>query len=509
MQKNKYTAHRSLLATLLVAAVAALPAVAPALTEISDSDLTEVTGEGVALTLENISLRMGPTSYFELTGNNEPTGTELNFRRGDLRWYGVSYTGAAGTPGQAWSGTCINNVTNMNMGCPLGGVIAQLAPHDNPLIMRAFDYKGVNMAGVKNTVNSVFETLYPSNHERYRYSFWGEINVGSGSTVGAGNTMGSVKGTGIDKLQVLNIWNNVSQAGSLTRLFQTTGAEPNGKAASLGIQQVNHFEADIRMAVAQTLFSPDTLGQTPEFDSYEGLYIGDYRVHMVSGQLHYQQLVLDEAPAIAGLIPAQSGNFEIRLSQIPNIPNVYNTFYGRTSAADPTGGYNRALMTGAEYTASHGYVRMGDWAPQHKPNLNAAGNAGIAYAPAAYGTRDAPTVSMPSESTSLSACMPDRPTCTKNGSYDTNNGVFFIASPGQTFQVFTRSPNYMYDSNWDADLNDNDLSTRSGGVAATDRIRTQAGNLNPILSVSRINLGDVNIQGMVMHSMSITSLGAQ
>jgi hypothetical protein len=503
-KRTPYTALFSLplLAALLVAAPV------HALTEISDSDLTEVTGEGVALTLENISLRMGPTSYFELTGNDELTGSELNFRRGDLRWYGISYTGKAGTPGQAWSGSCVNNVTNMNMGCPLGGVIAQLAPHDNPLLMRAFDYKGVNMAGVKNQVNSVFETLYPSNHERYRYSFWGEINVGTGTTVGTGNTMGSTKGTGSDKLQVLNIWNNVFQGGTLTRLFQTTGAETNGKAVSLGIQNVNHFEADVRMAVAQTMMSPDTLGQTPEFDSYEGLYIGDYRVHMVAGQLHYQQLVLDEAPAIAGLLPAQSGNFEIRLTQIPNTPNVYNTFYGRTSAADPTGGFDRSKMTGADYNASHGYVRMGDWAPQHKPNLNAAGNTGIAYSAPSFNSKDAPISSMPSEST-VSSCIADRPTCTKNGSYDTNNGLFFIASPGQTFQVFTRSPNYMYDSNVNDNLNDNDLSTRSVSVTATDRIRTRGGNLNPILSVSRINLGDVNIQGMVMHSLTITSLGAQ
>lgn len=502
MQNTKAKSLFQYASSLLLVAAIAAPGASWALTAIEDDDLGEVTGEGVALILKDISLRMGPTSYFELTGNNEPTGTELNFRRGDLRWYGISYTGAAGTPGEAWSGSCVNNATNMNMGCPLGGTITNLAPHDNPLILRAFDYKGVSMTGVKNTVNSVFETLYPSNHERYRYSFWGEINVGTGSTVGTGNTMGSTKGTGSDKLQVLNIWNNVSQAGSLVRYFQTTGPEPSGKAASFGIQLINHFEADVRMAVAQTLFSPDTLGQAPEFDSYEGMYIGDYRLHLIAGQLHYQQLVLDESPD-------QDGNFEIRLTQIPNLPNVYNTFYGRTLTDDPTGGYNRAFMTGADYNASHGYVRMGDWAPQHKPNLNVAGNSGIQYAPAGYNTKDAPISSMPSESTLLSACMPDKPTCTKNGPYDTNNGLFFIAAPGQTFQVFTRSPNYMYDSDIDNDVDDNDLSTRSVSVAATDRIRTQSGNLNPILSISRINLGDANIQGMVMHSLSITSLGAQ
>lgn len=486
---------------LSLAMVSSVPAMA--MDELAEDDLRGATGEGIAIVLSDFALKMGPTSFVELTGADEASGSELNYRRGDLRWYGISYTSAGNrttglTAGQAWSGPCSNGI--LNMGCPLGGTIANLAPHDNPLLLRAYDYTGRVLDSTGSAQSrSVFEVLFPSQHERYRFAFWGEMNVGTNSTVGTGNTSGSTIGLGGDKLQVQNIWSNISQGGSVFRLFQTSETDVNSR--TLGIQFINHFEADIRMSAAQRMGSPDTLGQTPEFDDNEGLYIGNYRVHMATGQLFYQALVLDD-------VAVGNGNFQISVTQLPATPAIYNEFYGRTITTDPTGGYDRTKidLTNTNYHKTHGYVRMGDWAPTHKAQTSAA----LPYTPAAYGATDATITSMPSEVAYAvnTSCMPDRSTCSKNTPYSTSDGVFFVAAPGESFTVFRVSPNYMSDpgtstnssTNIDADLNANNILNNTPVAGDFSGRATD--------SLTRINLGDVNIQGMTMHSLSLKTLGA-
>ena len=98
--------------------------------------------------------------------------------------------------------------------------------------------------------------------------------------------------------------------------------------------------------------------------------------------------------------------------------------------------------------------------------------------------------------------MQDKTSCTKNSPYDTTDGVFFVAAPGERFTVFNVSPNYMSDPAGgflDPDLNENNIlnNTPSGTYAA-----------RPFSRLSTINLGDSNIQGMFMHSLSIRTLGA-
>lgn len=483
-----------------------------AMQELEETDLRDATGEGIAIVLSDFALKFGPTSYFELTGTDEAAGSELNARRGDLRWYGMSYTSGNRTTagaGQAWSGPCSNGI--LNLGCPLGGTIENLAPHDNPVILRAFDYAGTTMAGATNTTRSVIELLFPSKHERYRFSFWGEINVGTGSTVGTGNTMGSTIGNGADKLQVQNIWSNIDQSGTVIRLFQTT----TGTDDTLGMQYINRFAADVRMSVAQRITSPDTLGQTPEFDDREGLYMGDYRVYMPLGALHYQAMVIDD-------VAVGNGNFQIKLTQLPNIASVYNEAYGRTITTDPTGGYDRTKigLSNTAYHATHAFVRMGDWAATHRPNVNGTvgsacdtGGTCYPYNPPAFGATDAPLGGpgrLMSSELAAGSCMQDRPSCTngKNTAYSNSDGVFFVAAPGERFTVFAVSPNYMSDTgtsandspNLDADLNANNIL--NGTPVAGDF----AGRA--VVNLSTINLGDSNIQGMMVHSMSIRTLGA-
>jgi hypothetical protein len=199
------------------------------------------------------------------------------------------------------------------------------------------------------------------------------------------------------------------------------------------MQYINRFAADIRMSVAQRISSPDTLGQTPEFDDREGLYIGDYRVFMPLGALHYQAMVTDD-------VAIGNGNFQMKVSQLPNVAAVYNEAYGRTITTDPSGGYNRAVigLSNTAYHATHGFVRMGDWVAAHRPTVDddhAAPGCNAAetcwpYLPPVYGSTDAPTASMRSE-TVAGSCMVDRPSCTdgKNGRYSNTDGGFFCRCP--------------------------------------------------------------------------------
>lgn len=443
---------------------------AHAMQELADDDIRGVTGEGIAMALNDISVRMSPTSYIELTGT-DITSTNMPYLRGDLRWYGLSYTGADGSAGQAWSGVCTSGY--MDMGCPIGGTIANLAPHDNPLLLRAFDYAGTLFNGTTNQNRTVLELVFPTEHEHYRFAFWGEMNVGTGTTrrgATAGTNGTSTIGNGSNKIQIQNIWNNIDQGGTVVRLFQHSDpADP-----TFGLQYINYFSADIRMSVNQTLFSPDALGQTPEFDDTEGMYIGDYRVYLPIGQLHYQSLILDD-------VPSRSGDFRIMLTQLPDIAAIYNDHYSRTFADDPSGGYDRTKYNvRGTYNRTHGYLRMGDFAPTHNTDN---------YSPPGYNTVNAPTTGSASE---ITGCMADRPGCVTNGGADTNDGIFFVAAPGETFTVYNYSPNFMWDGNNDADMNTNAIG---GGYTGGTNNR------------SVINLGDVRIDGLMIHAMTLKTLG--
>lgn len=462
-----------LIRNVFFVALLALPAAAPAMVPLEDDDLAGFTGEGIAFALTDIAVKLDPTGYIELTGANV-TGSPLKYLRGDLRWYGLSYTSADNANGQTWSGVCTSGY--LGLGCPIGGTIDYLAPHDNPLVFRSFDYSGTLFDGTLNQTRTVLELVFPTSHDPYRFGFWGEMNVGT-STSGA--TATSALGDGSKKLQVQNVWNNVDQAGTVVRLFQHSNtADP-----TMGLQYLNYFAADIRMSVNQTFFSPDTLGQTPEFDDTEGLYIGDYRVYFPMGQLHYQSTILDDEEG------TKNGDFSIITTQIPDLSAIYHDHYGRTFTDDPTGGYDRTKYnTRGTYDLTHGYLRIGDYAPTI--------NYSVRNIVPAFGSVNAPITGAIGQE--VAGCIADRPGCTRNGAADTDDGFFFVAAPGETFRVFQLSPNSQYDGNVDADVNDNNIIN---GVSVSV-------DLGTMVDLSVINLGDGRIEGINVHYLRITSLGA-
>lgn len=430
--------RKGLLALLLSTCAMAVTSPAWSLVEMAEEAMSEVSGSGVAIVLNDIRITASPTSYLEFTGADPGT---TDYERADIRWYGISITGADGSAGSTWSGFCSSGI--LDLGCPQGGYVAEFAPHDNPLLLRAFDYSRVDVQGAADVSRTVLEIEYPTAHEPYRFSFWGELNVNSGAA----------------KLQVQNIWNNVNQGGSTIQVFQhSDAADP-----TFGVRFKNMFEADVRMSLNQTLFSPDTLELVPEFDDIEGLYINDYRVFFPLGNLHYQSL-------IAKSVAVGNGNFVLELTQVPNSPNAYNYHYGRSINEDPTGGYDRTQHNAlGTYDETHGYLRMGDW----------VGTQDYTY----YNSSVGGNPRAPHGEPVAGACMSDRVTCSNNAKTSQTDGLFFAAYPGNTFSVFSVGQHY---------------TTQPSGVSAPTGQE----------SLSTINLGDVSLSGMTVHHLKITSLGA-
>lgn len=349
------------------------------------------------------------------------------------------------------------------LGCPRGGPVALFAAHDNPYILRALDYSGdgtaasvigngvVTYQGVNSTGlwspsspgsgsrQTVLEWLAPSPklaHNRadgldscgrvtpagaltncgqdpYRFSFWGEIEVGRGGT-----------GSGLLKSQTLISGN---AAGSVLRFFKFTqtstspglqnpydptlgaagctdagcpGVNGPGNAynnRTLAIQYESHLQGDFRFSVAQTEAAP-IIGVPVAFHATEGMYFRNADVFLPLGQPFYQALVINLPRNTSTNAPVKDGNFTLEIPILPNREAVYTRFYSlnpaATNAAIPssydrgyataraamlsrlpvTGGATPAYMPArtatsianypvpdANYFKTHGYAHWGDW----------------------------------------------------------------------------------------------------------------------------------------------------
>jgi hypothetical protein len=312
---------------------------------LDDEEMAGVSGAGIALALENFRFSMSPSSYFEQVGTAPGTTA---YERGDLRWYGLTMSGAnAVGPLTHWNGDGCTSTTGLE--CPRGGQVQYFAPHDNPYVIRAFEYNGLDING-NSLDKTVLDVLAPTDQPEYRFGFWGELEVGKS---GASNQA-------LLKSQTL-IQGNA--AGSVLRLFQF---EEESGVDTLGLFYHSELRGDFRFNLAQTGAGSNALGVTPRFRQDEGLHFLNVEAVLPLGQLHYQALTLDSTPA-------QDGNFVLELSRIPNNSTVYTEHYQR-DGGDALG-YQTALdaISGnldvdSEYFRTHGYVRYGDFATTNGAN---------------------------------------------------------------------------------------------------------------------------------------------
>lgn len=453
----------------LVVSIASQPA--RALSEMEDAALEDVSGAGIAISLTNYQTGWGATSYLQAVGT-AVTATDLltptlsqAFQRADAYWYGGTYSSTSAV--RAWAGTCGAGIGNM--GCPIGGLIAKFAPYDNPLLLRVFNYyqspSGSQLLDYQGTAITsanpvtIFEVLGPTRQDAFKFSFWAELQV-----------MSNVDGSGATRqglLQSQVIMNNSKLTSDVNgipgnnkiRLFQTTrSADP-----TFGIIWENHFQGDFRFSVNQQALSPGVAGLAPMFTDFEGFYARNLKVHVPMGQLFYQALIFDDT--VAGKNASYNsavnkGDFVIELTPLCYgtgcIPPaaVYNDFYGYSGSY--TDGYSSAKS--ARYYETHGYFTIGNAGTNN--NNTTAG---------ALASRDS----------------------------DTTDGVFFHAwhptNVSAQFVAYAQRP---------------DSSQYASVPNGTFTVPNTAGNYGAGRSVNAANLGDVAINGMLIHHFKMTTLGA-
>lgn len=495
-----------------------------AMQALSDDEMEDVSGAGIAVALENFRYMMAPTSYMEqvgvtpagaCTGVGDGAANRNCWRRGDLRWYGINLSGAENLVGSGshWTeSTC--NPGDGDMNCPRGGVIGGadgwFSPFDNPYVMRAWSPQGMAHDGSlintdpENPTKTIYEYLAPTDQPDYIMSFWGEIEVGATrdpalQPLSQGQGTSNTSGGGLLKSQTIIRGN---AAGSVFRLFKytETGANPQ-YGETFAMLYHSRLKGDFRFSVAQQAGSnSDAIGVPAQFAAEEGLHFRNVDAFLPIGQLYYQALVLNAI--------GTSGAFSLSLTRVPNNPTVFNRFYGRTST-DPRGfetarlqvrNWNTECAAGdvacSDYRQSHGYVRYGDWYPT------------------VYG-------GTPS-------------TGTRNGISSTDDGIFFRACPScSDFRAYAARPIRIdkrgISSSMQVTQNYNCGINNAGGCAISGSSPAWAGPQNPSAyytlqaggplsqgggSATRtyptgaVNLGDARIEGLLINQLDLISCQA-
>jgi hypothetical protein len=400
-----------------------------AMTPMSDNAMSGVAGTGLAFALDDFRFMMRPTSYFEEVG--VAPGAGAYFQRGDLRWYGLNLSSATGTgngsqwndtPGTSFGTTCDAS----SLGCARGGTIADFSPYDNPYMIRAYSPEGVGWDG--STINAtpgdktVYEYLAPTDQPYYKFSFWGELEVGrTGDTTGTpGGDVYLNQGTGsILKSQTM-IQGNAE--GSVFRMFNMTGdtSTYGNSAGEYALYYHSFLQGDFRFSTAQSATDThDTstvgstiVGQPVVFDSTGGMYFKNVHAFLPFGQLYYQAITLKS-------LEDAYGNFGVFMPAIPNQATVYGDFYALRSDDNTAGtngmgiGYETARLALLGSSAYIGFKTTSpspNWAQQGDNSWKVTGYTNNT----AYGYR-----------TTTSAPVPYTANSTKTGHVNPNNCTFY------------------------------------------------------------------------------------
>ncbi len=394
-----------------------------AMSSLSDQQMSNVDGEGIAVVLENIRANMAPTSYIEAVGSpdSDPTTVASNGATllgwGNYQYLGLTLSGTGA--GEYFGGSpCTPSGLAGDLSCPIGsGAIANLAAFDNPLLIRVRSYTAENMSN-NNVPNTVVEVLGPTNMDPLRLSFWTQItqmtNTGATDTAVVNN--GLLQGQFVfeGKLAtyqysplVGGTTSSNPMTGMSVRLFQVSdsnASDPNYQA--MGLAMTTALSGDLRISLNQTSTSPNALNQIPVFDPQAGLFIKNAYMYLPMGGLNYQAIVFNSSAA-------KDGNFTIELTSIPAPQGGADCTYGNASACaqayglengDSTGYQTamdaRTVMTGSgssfgnnvsqttSYYQTHGYIDFGLYNP---PNPACASGSTLPACSVASTSTTAPT----------------------------------------------------------------------------------------------------------------------
>ena len=379
-----------------------------ALESLDDTSLGQIVGEGIAIPFEDLRFQMAPTSFIEFTGTNPTTCTAPNtpagctyFKRGDIRYYGLTMSSSTSGTGMDWAGTgCTDGARKL--GCPMSDAgITNFSNFDNPYLIRVFPYTKVDLLG-GTTSSTVLELIGPTNTDTFRWSFWGEIESDRGGGTNAilkNQTM--ILGKPATFTKSPSIYGTTLATnpflGSVMQYLQYSGKN------TFGMIYNSRLSGDFRFGVKQLGAGSDVRGVIPDFSDVEGLYVTDVNAFLPLGQLNYQTVVFDDTQLDSTGAATNNGNFVVELTAIPNTLNVYNDFYSLPTKLAATGscnaacqeldrGYNR--VTGsipAHYHDTHGFVEWGYKYPTCG-NSNCMSGTGVSSQRFGTTTADADTI---------------------------------------------------------------------------------------------------------------------
>ncbi|MCH8542853.1 MAG: hypothetical protein LAT61_04715 [Alcanivorax sp.] len=347
---------------------------------LEDEEMAGVSGAGLAIAAHNFHFQAAPTSYIWITGRQpDPAAIAAGWNRGDLFYYGTAWTGGQTGPGTGTTfhepgvaGGCNQNEA---LRCPIGvSGVPSFASVLNPYVFRVYEYPGVDYQGMYrqgSNMPSVMELIGPSKTDRWRWSFWGEIEVGRSGT-SLGNPADN--GSGLLQSQTIIHGSPTTTDGRpavirYLRTQQGNGGNPSADG-SFGIIYESALSGDFRFSVGQNFGSPDEKGWVPHFNDAEGFYFHNVDAFIPIGRMHYQTLQLEPS--------GTTGDFIIRLTPIAPTASqnqsslafqmIYNEFYcgnidgaacATTTVTTPDG--NNVVKIQNPNVETQGYIRWGDF----------------------------------------------------------------------------------------------------------------------------------------------------
>lgn len=366
-----------LLVIFLVMVPVATLAVPSGMTRLADDEMASVTGAGLAVAAHNFRFQAAPTSYIWVTGRQPGAqAAAAGWKRGDLFYYGTAWTG-----GQTGTGTTFHEPGSTGscnqseaLRCPIGTQgVPSFASVLNPYVFRVYEYPGVDYQGTYrqgSNMPQVMELIGPSKTDDWRWSFWGEIEVGR-----SGNDLYNTAQEGsVLQSQTIIHGSPTTTDGKpavirYLRTQQGTTASPSADG-SFGIIYESALSGDFRFSVGQNADSPDKKGYVPHFNDSEGFYFHNVDAYIPIGRMHYQTLQIEPS--------GTSGDFILRLTPIapaqglgqnsPAFQRVYNEFYcGNTDGAAcathvvTTTDGNIIRKISNPNPETQGYIRWGDF----------------------------------------------------------------------------------------------------------------------------------------------------
>lgn len=464
------TIETALLSVLLLFPLTALSA----MERLDDASMADVSGAGLAMAFDDILWMIKPTSYFHNVGS-DPNHPE--WKRGDLRWYGVNISGAEGTTGTHWDEASYGGFGTPCDGgalsCPRGGPIDNFAAYDNPYVLRAFSPVGIDWDGTElnaggNADKTIYEYLAPTSQPNYTYSWWGEIES---DRTGPVDNLASGQG---ELLKTQNIIRG-NAAGSIFRLFQFT--EPGNQ--TFAIFYHSYLRGSYRLSASQVSGKDsDVAGVPVMFDGDEGMHFKGVEAFIPLGQNFYQAMVIDAYDNL--------GNIQLEIPRIANEADVYDNFYAlrdtdiqgyetaRLALQGSYAGNDGSTTEVKNYKTSHGYSYWGDWYPDCNLKGSVDGNCAA-------------------------------PTGTRNSYNSNNDGIYYNKCSQPGCENIRASARTVVDVRIDQINSSNPEAGYTYSYYDSGLSHVSGSGQNAHISSPTINVGDARAMGMTINYLSFTS----